>query len=307
MSVLFDPTGVLNVAVDASDLPETTDGNNLSSDSLVRCKNLRINQKGVAKTRDGSAKLNASAIATAIWWIEEQRGVRYTFAGTAIYRNESSIETGLTSAQWAAAKYNAFNDTTQQVFALNGTDRKRIEGSTVYEWGIEAPTDAPTLSAGVNVGLTGRYNAKYTYVRKVGSVTVAESNPSPAADDYITLSNKSLLVSVTESADPQVTHIRLYRTEPNGIIYYRDQDIPVGLYAYGYSESFEVTAAYLSGEGYKFTHEDTTHGTENTFTWESVAETSQEVDGSSGGEPWYEDSTQGQDDYFEWLYRQQNP
>lgn len=307
MSVVFDPSGMLNVSADASDLPQTSDGQNISSDSLVRCKNLRLNQGGKAVTRDGSAKLNESAIAAAIWWLEEQGGVRYAFAGTAIYRNESSIETGLTSAQWAATQYNAFNDTTQQIFALNGTDRKRVTGSDVFEWGVEAPTDAPSLSAGPAGALTGRFNAKYTYLRKVGTTVVYESNPSPAADDWITLTNQSLLIEATASADPQVTHIRLYRTEADGIIYYRDQDIPTGLFSFGYSESFEADDAYLSGDGYKFTHEDSTHGTENTYTWESVAETSDELDGSSGGDPWYEESTDFQDDYFEWLFRQQNP
>src|SRR5207237_8416820 len=69
------------------------------------------------------SKLNASAISTAIWWIEVQAGIRFTFAGTNIYSNESSIASGLTSAQWAAIQYNAFNDTNQNVFAFNGTDR----------------------------------------------------------------------------------------------------------------------------------------------------------------------------------------
>lgn len=301
MSIIFDATGALNVAADPSDLPQSGDAINITSDALTRCKNLRINQKGIAKTRDGSTKLNASAIATAIWWIEEQVGVRYTFAGTAIYRNESSIQTGLTSAQWAAAKYNAFNDTTQQIFALNGTDRKRIQASSVYEWGITAPVDAPTLSVGDGIGLTGRFNAKYTYLRKVGAVVVAESNPSPYADDYITLDNKSLLVSVTASGDAQVTHIRLYRTEADGVIYYRDQEIPTGSFVYGYSESFEKTDAYLSGEGYKFTIEDTTHGTENTYTWESVAENSDESDASSGGVPWWEENLTTYQQWIDWL------
>jgi hypothetical protein len=307
MSVVFDPSGMLNVSADAADLPQSSDGNSISSDALTRCKNLRINQKGIAKTRDGSAKLNAAAIAEAIWWIEEQNGVRYSFAGTAIYRNESSIETGLTSAQWTATKYNAFNDTTQQVFALNGTDRKRIDGSDVYEWGVEAPEDPPSLSAGDGGALTGRFNAKYTYLRKVGDTVVYESNPSPSAADYLTLDGQSLLVSVTASADAQVTHIRLYRTEADGVIYYRDQDIPVAAFAYGYTHDFEADEDYLSGTGYKFTHEDSVRVTENTFTWESIAETTEAVDGSSGGVPWYDESPQYQDDYFEWLYRQQNP
>jgi hypothetical protein len=300
MSVMFNPSGMLNISADPSDLPEASNGQDITSDALTRCKNLRINQSGRAITRDGSAKLNAAAIASAIWWIEEQGGYRYTFAGTAIYKDESSIETGLTSAQWAAAKYNSYNDTTEQVFALNGTDRKRVAGSAVHEWGLEAPADAPTLTAGEGTGLTGLYNCKYTYVRKVGSTVVAESNPSPSAAEYLQLTNKSLLVEVTAPTDAQVTHIRLYRTLANGVIYYRDQDIPTGTYLFGYSESFE-SSGYISGDGYKFTIEDTNHGTENTYTWESTAETTEQTDGTSGGaggDAWYNET----DDYYDlWL------
>ena len=284
MSTFFSPDGSLNVAIDASDLPETGDGKNSHSGAMVRCKNLRTNENGKAKTRDGSAKLNATAIETAIWWIEEQGGSRFSFAGDKIYEDESSIATGLTDAQWAAIKYNAFNDTSDNIFALNGTDRKRIEGSTVYEWGLTAPAVAPTLAVGQGIGLTGQYNAKYTYVRKVGSAIVTESNASPAADNSVVLTDQSLEVSVTQPTDTQVTHIRLYRTLADGATYFLDSEIAANLtLAYGYSESFEAVDAYIAGDGYKFTIEDTTNGTENTYTWEELyADRDDDDEGSSG-------------------------
>lgn len=278
----FNPTGSLNVSVDASDI---ADGD------FVRCKNLRINQQGQAKTRDGSAKLNTTAINAAVWWIEEMDGSRYSFAGDSVYEDESSIASGLTSAQWAAIKYSAYNDTTKNIFALNGTDRKRVEGSSVYEWGLEAPTTAPTLGIGGGSGLTGQYNAKYTYVRKVGSSAVAESNPSPAADVAQVLSNQSLSVGVTAPTDSQVTHIRLYRTLAGGSIYYLDAEIAASTsITHGYSESFESDDGYISGTGYKFTTEDSTHGTENTYSWEELFEDRDDEDtststGSTIGDP----------------------
>ena len=267
MTIFFSPDGSLNVATDASDLPETEG----RSGAMVRCKNLRTNEPGKAITRDGSAKLNTTAIDAAIWWIEEQAGSRFAFAGTKIYEDESSIATGLTSAQWSAIKYNAFNDTTDNIFALNGTDRKRIESSTVNEWGLAAPATAPTLSSGQGAGLTGQYNAKYTYVRKVGSNAVAESNPSSAATTAKVLDGASLAVSITQSSDSQVTHVRLYRTLAGGSIYFLDSEVAAaGTIAYGYSETFELDDAYIAGNGHKFTVEDTTNGTENTYSWEEL-------------------------------------
>lgn len=291
--ILFTPNGTLNVAHDPSDLPESSDGNNLISGAMVRCKNLRIDQKGIAKTRDGSEKLNESAINTEIWWLEEQGGTRYAFAGTAIYEDETSIETGLTSAQWSAIQYNAFNEISQNIFGLNGTDRKRIEGGAVWEWGIAAPTTAPTISSGHGSGLTGAYNAKYTYLRKTGDTVITESNPSPAGTIAV-LADGSLDVEITQPTDLQVTHIRLYRTLTGGEEYFLDQDIAVNTdydfgycfdweaeqsaiddavtadanYTHGHAFSWEDTEDYIDGDAYKFTNEDTTHSSENVYTWE---------------------------------------
>lgn len=268
MSIVFTPGGMLNVACDPSDLPETGDATSSISDAMVRCKNLRINQKGQAKTRDGSAIIGAATIGTPVWWIEEQRGTRYAFAAGAIYADEVSLASGLTQAQWAAIKYNAFNDTTENVFALNGTDRKRIENSSVKEWGIDAPTVAPTLSTGQGSGLTGEYNAKYTYVRKVDDIVVTESNPSPAGI-VVPLVNASLAVSVTQPTDTQVTHIRLYRTLEDGGVYYYAGEIAIGgNYAYGYSHDWESSDGYIAGTAFLFTTNDATNSTDDTFSWE---------------------------------------
>lgn len=230
---------------------------------MVRCKNLRLDQKGIAKTRDGTLDLNATAIETPIWHIEIQGGIRYAFAGTQIYEDETSIETGLTSEAWSAIQYNAFNDDAPNIFALNGTDRKRIEAGEVNEWGLAAPTVAPTLSKGIGVGLTGEYNVKYTYVRKEGSVVIAESNPSPAATNSIVLANNSLAVNVAQPDDSQVTHIRLYRTLDAGSTYFLVDEIAASsIYAYGYTYDWEAEDAYLDGTGYKFTISNTLDDTE---------------------------------------------
>lgn len=265
MSIIFSPGGMLNIAADPSDLPETGDGINSISDAMVRCKNLRINQKGQAKTRDGSTKLNSSSIAIPLWWLEEQAGVRYTFAGSGIYENETLIASALTYAQWSAIKYNAFNDTQENIFALNGTDRKRIESGTVYEWGLEAPTVAPTLTGGQGRGLTGRYKVEYTYVRKVGDVVVAESNPSPS--ETIEIVNASVAVNVTQPTDTQVTHIRFYRTSASGAVFNYAGEVAANFaYDFGITHSWEST--YLTGDAYTFTTADSTHFTDNVFAWE---------------------------------------
>jgi len=197
MPVIWKPNGPLNVAEDPSNLQQEISGNIIGSGALIRCKNLRVDTQGVLKTRDGSTRFNSTAIATSPHLIIEQAGNRYVFAGTSIYKNESSIGTGYTNAEWSGIKYNPYNSTTQNIYALNGTDRKRIESDTVYEWGHDAPGTAPTIDTGALTGLTGDYNAKYTYCRKEGSTVVFESNPSDAGAAAVTLANGSLSVTWT--------------------------------------------------------------------------------------------------------------
>jgi hypothetical protein len=227
MSIVWKPNGSLDVATAATDLPETASQYSTISEAFARCKNLRLDRRGQVSTRYGSSRVSSRALAGAASMILEQSGSRYEFFGDAIYLNESSIGTVSGSGQWSGVKYNAFNDTTEQIFAANGTSAVRISGASVNTWGIAAPTTAPTATTGALTGLTGNYSVKYTYARKVGSVVVTESNPSDASN-VVTLSNGSLAVTVTASTDSQVTHIRLYRTLAGGSIYYYDQDVAVG-------------------------------------------------------------------------------
>ncbi len=170
--IIFKPDGQLDIATDAAALPEQIDQFVISSNALTRLKNLRFNQKGKLATRDGSVKINSTAINTPVWLLMEMLGNRYAFAGGNIYQNETSLASGLTNTQWSGIRYNSFNDTVQNIFALNGTDKKRIEGVTVFEWGHDVAA-APTTAIGPGTGLTGAYNAKSTCLRKVNSTFVS--------------------------------------------------------------------------------------------------------------------------------------
>jgi len=317
MSILFKPNGTLNVATDPCDLEESVRDkvtDIIQSIHMTRCKNLRLDLSGVIKTRDGCTNLGTGTYP--VHRLIEQSGYRYLFASTGIYRNESSIETGLTSAAWAAMLYNSYNDTSEEVFCTNGTDRKRIDGSSVYEWGIDAPTTAPTITSGSEQGsLSGAYNAKYTYARKDGDTVICESNPSDPAVEAVTLDSGHLQMLVTQPTDDQVTHIRFYRTLTGGGIYYYDSDTPIsdiitdGYFAitksweddgdsgleyydllgknFSNSYSWEDDDGYFAGNGFLFTTEGTSYS--YTYSWESDYSTTVTIT---------EWTVTGQDDYL---------
>jgi hypothetical protein len=229
MAIIFTGAGSLNVAADPADLPGETTKNTVISGAMQRCKNLRLDEDGKRIVRDGTTKIRDEALdQTRVHTIVNMGPVRYVFAGTKIYRNETAIETGLTDRPWSGVVASPFNSETEMVYACNGAENKRIEGSNVYNWGIEAPTNAPTVEAGSSTGLTGDYNAKYSYARKEGSTVVVESNLSDAASSAVTLADQSLKINFTQPTDAQVTHIRVYRTLTDGATYYHDQDIAIG-------------------------------------------------------------------------------
>jgi len=138
MPVKFVPTGSLDITTNPSLLPQETDGKKVVSGAMRRCTNLRLDETGRARTRFGSTK-GSTAISAANLMLESG-GYRYEFGGTSIYKDETAIASGLTNAQWDAVVGRAWNETADNIYAVNGTDRKRITSGTVYEWGIAAPT-----------------------------------------------------------------------------------------------------------------------------------------------------------------------
>jgi hypothetical protein len=221
LAIKFSPNGQLDISTDPMDLPAQQDGNDTISGAMTRCTNLHLDHMGIASTRRGSLKTSAAAMQDLlVKALIEQGGTRYAFSGTGIYVNEVSIALGLTDAQWYEILYNAYNVLTQSVFATNGTDRKRITGSNIQEWGCDAPTVAPVLAAGASGGLTGSYNAQYTYCRKEGTILAFESNPSPAAAAPQSVTSQKLSVTWAYPSDSQITHIRFYRTLTGAGTYY---------------------------------------------------------------------------------------
>ena len=68
-----------------------------------------------------------------------------------------------------------------------------------------------------------RIGVEYTYVVKSGDTVISESSPSGAT--YID-ADEALHLTMSVSSDPQVTHIRIYRTLADGTDFYLAETIP---------------------------------------------------------------------------------
>jgi hypothetical protein len=150
--IRWNMTGPLDITSDPSDLPAVTSGKDEVSGSLTRCTNLTLDRLGIATTRAGSSKVDASAHAdTPVHRVIPMGGSAYSFAGNSIYEDVTTeLKGNLTDAPWHGVVYNAYNDSNEQIFATNGTDKKRVVSGDVQEWGIDAPTSVATGVTGLD-------------------------------------------------------------------------------------------------------------------------------------------------------------
>ena len=169
---------------------------------------------------------------------------------------------------WTAVLYNPYNSTTEAIYAMNGSYRHRIEDDQVFDWGIDAPDTIPSVAVGASTGLTGEYNAKYTFCRKERNSIVCESNASIAAAAAVDLTDESFEIEASVPKDRQVNCIGFYRTLTDGATYYLDQYLNYVTGDYACCHGWEADDEYITGWEYRFTTENITDKSEDCFTWE---------------------------------------
>lgn len=120
-------------------------------------------------------------------------------------------------------EYFDYVEANNQCYFGNGTagNMKRFDGTTVYNWGIVAPSVSPSLAlggTGISAAVSYCYLVTYGYGTGTGSTAIAvgESSPGPVSACSGVFSNKTVSLGLTASTDPQVNQIHLYRTTDGG-------------------------------------------------------------------------------------------
>lgn len=215
-------TGGLNVASSPYHLPRNQyrDGNNVY-----------LSQIGEIRKRRGRALHNATGLGAAVHslhriYIKSNTGF-LAGASTTLYRDNAlsgtwtSEQTGLTGNVIRGFVYPGDDF----FYFCDGTNMYKynlatvgVMASDVWNWGIAKPTVAPTATptgAGTFTATSG-YLYGYTYYN---SSTGHESEQLTSASTGAFTNVASVDVTVTASADAQVTNIRLYRTTDGGNLY----------------------------------------------------------------------------------------
>lgn len=147
-----------------------------------------------------------------------RRVVVFTSSGTLQYVSNAgggsatSITTGLDTD--ARPSFIQFGD---QLFFFNGTDNPVVyDGSSTKQYGITAPSSAPTESAQGTAGSltqTASYIYAYTYYN---STTGAESSPSALLSVTLTGSNDDVTLGLSAGDSSTADKIRIWRTVADG-------------------------------------------------------------------------------------------
>jgi len=122
----------------------------------------------------------------------------------------ANILTNLTTGTAVLPAWATMQD---RAFRVDGSNNNYYfkDVSDYHTLGVPAPTDAPVTASSATTGelVAGTYNVYYTYVKKDGDYIV-EGNPSPVSNTVIT--GTAIDVNVIGNSDPDITHIRIYRT-----------------------------------------------------------------------------------------------
>jgi hypothetical protein len=144
----------------------------LQPGELVDAVNVVPTDPGALQTRLGDVlynttdQLDVHSLYTT--YRETQALVTYQSAGPTLYRNFTSIVTGLNGTPLTFASLRGFGEQKTYTFFAGNQDALRIkdDGVTLTRWGIAPPTTTPFVGAAGTGGLVGTYGWAQTFVRK---------------------------------------------------------------------------------------------------------------------------------------------
>jgi hypothetical protein len=251
----------------------------LADAELARAINVEMHtMPGVIQARLGSRLLLGESIGAGggrVRRLTRYSTRRYQVKGGSLYRDGTNIYSAL-SANYVTTFLHTrpLTDETTWTFVADDNVMKKDDGTTLHTWGIAAPDTEPTIVATSGGRLTpGDYTVVYTYCRRNDGGLAHESNPSPESKT-ITLSGEYNAIAVTDwdlSLDPQVTHVRFYRTLEDGTEHFFEVQIDheASVIEYGLTQDWEDDEdSTIDDLGTVFTQASARDGTRVCYDWE---------------------------------------
>ncbi len=197
-------------------------------DTLFGGENMEISPKMTLRRRYGhsrycSASLNAGEVVLMYYSFKNLAGVINTMIDTnqrVAWFTPTTITTVKTKTTTQQGSFATVQNTLYYVDG-QAVDMFKWDGTTVSNWGIAAPTAAPSWTA--NSGSLSP-TVGYTWAhRYTNGVHVSTMSP-PSANTGVQTS-KEYTIGVVASTDPQVTGIQIYRIDDGGTEWYLETTV----------------------------------------------------------------------------------
>ena len=223
----LDPqTGKVNYGGWAKGVDNRRSDDDIDDDSLRDAVNVDVSVSGRVRMRRGITQSLAMAGAHSLF----SDGQRMLFATAASLRS-MTFPGPLTSLLLTDSRlrntlsYVSVNGVT---YFSNELINGKVNAAGAYEpWGIVPPATQPVCTGSpVGIGTARQYQVSCTFITASGMES--GSNLLPV---LVICGDPANIVasSIPQSADPRVIATRLYVTNTDGEIFYRDQDVPAGV------------------------------------------------------------------------------
>ncbi len=239
------------------------------TNSYIDGSNVMTSIKGFLERRPGfptytSDNFGANNTITRYTWWQTWVGVYYIFVNVVdsaantskVYKQKIGTDTTFQLIFTSTSNTNPFYFVVAHnfVFFGNGTDMKKYDGTTVYNWGTTTPASAPTLvnsGAGNVPGVIGHY-----YVFAFGNSTSGYiSDISPVSLATAAASRTWTIAGVKSTDTTNIDQVHIYRTEDGGSVFREVSNSPItngggGSFSFADNDadtSLKATQAPLAG------------------------------------------------------------
>lgn len=212
------PLGINNVEKETS----------LPDGALRNSVNFDISNDGKMKLRPGYTQVYSGTGIHSLSPEDVTAGVFFVENGTLKELDEGYNATPLATVSSDPRRRMSYIQMADNVYYSNGFDSGMIHQSTSYRWGVPTPERAPVLSAASGGLPAGTYHLKFTYI-KDGEESGATQMSS------ITLNTDGAIALSSLPSYLYADYLRIYCTESNGKVFYKQVDLAVGL------TSFSIT------------------------------------------------------------------
>lgn len=228
------PQGLDNLSAE-DQLPigtRTRDGRTIGS--LRVAENVDIDAKGKVASRAGYSLISALAGIHSLWADPSFPYMLAVYNGSLVMFDTNEVRTTVVTLS-APAEPMSYAVHAGWVYYSNSFDSGRFDGDRRQDWAIFPPLGMPVLTLQPTVGGldAGMYQIATTYFDNDGR----ESGASEYDQLEVPAGGGILLSAIPQSADPDVSSIRVYASKANGKVAYSVRDLPAG------------TATFLLGAG----------------------------------------------------------